>query len=349
MRRVLRLFQRLRKSDSSEDSGGSSSGRIRESRGVFRRTLSLKVLQIIPVLVVVTFFTTALSDLIPGSTALAYLGPNAGPAAVNNFNREYGLDHSLLHRYWSWVTNALQGNLGLSYQTHSSVSHIIAQHLAVTVEVGLLALLISLLLTVPLSMLSAIRPGGLIDRVVTGTSSVLIAVPVFITSVLIVYVFSVRAGLFPSSGWASLSAGIGPNLRHVALPVITVVLGVTPLLVRVLRGDIVSTLGQEFVIAARARGLPNLYILFRHVLRASMASLLTLMGLILGFLFAGSIVVETFFGLPGLGLLASNAVTQKDLPIVQGVVVFVAIIYLLANILVDLLYAVLDPRIGSHR
>lgn len=335
--------------DSDEASTESPVESNRGQRSVFRRTLTLKVLQIIPVLIVVTFFTTALSDLIPGSTALAYLGPNAGPAAVAKFNEEYGLNHSLLHRYFSWVANAFQGNLGLSYQTHSSVSHIIAQHLAVTIEVGLLSLIIALVLTVPLAMLSAIRPGGVIDRAVTSMTSVLIAVPVFITSVLIVYVLSVRAGWFPSSGWASLSDGIGPNFRHVALPVITVVLGTTPLLVRVLRGDLVATLGQEFVLAARARGLPNMYILFRHALRASLTALLTLMGLILGFLFAGSIVVESFFGLPGLGLLASNAVTQKDLPIVQGVVVFVAIIYLLANILVDLLYAVIDPRIGSHR
>lgn len=343
------ITQRENKSGSSGDPGeSSSSANVRVTRGPFRRTLNIKVLQIVPVLLIVTFFTTALSDLIPGSTALAFLGPNTSQAAVDNFNKEYGLNHPLFVRYWNWLTDALQGNLGLSYETHGSVSHIIAQHLGVTIEVGLLALVVSLVLTIPLSMLSAIHPGGFVDRMVTSTTSVLIAVPVFITSVLIVYLLSVKAGFFPSSGWAPLSAGIVPNLRHVALPVITVVLGITPLLVRVLRGDLVSTLGQEFVLAARARGLPDFYILFRHVLRASLASLLTLMGLVLGFLFAGSIVVESFFGLPGLGLLASQAVTNKDLPIVQGVVVFVAVVYLLANILVDLFYAVLDPRIGSH-
>ena len=342
------ITQSENKSGPPGDPGESSSPNVRVSRGAFRRTLNVKLLQIIPVLLIVTFFTTALSDLIPGSTALAFLGPNTSQAAVDNFNKEYGLNHPLFQRYWNWLTDALQGNLGLSYETHGSVSHIIAQHLGVTIEVGLLALVVSLVLTIPLSMLSAIHPGGFVDRLVTSTTSVLIAVPVFITSVLIVYLLSVKAGFFPSSGWAPLSSGIVPNLRHVALPVITVVLGITPLLVRVLRGDLVSTLGQEFVLAARARGLPDFYILFRHVLRASLASLLTLMGLVLGFLFAGSIVVESFFGLPGLGLLASQAVTNKDLPIVQGVVVFVAVVYLLANILVDLFYAVLDPRIGSH-
>jgi peptide/nickel transport system permease protein len=304
---------------------------------------------IVLVLVLVTFFTTSLVDLMPGSPAFAIYGSALTPQFLANFNQEFGLNHSLFVQYGLWVWHALQGNLGLSYQTHFSVASQIAQRLPVTAEIAILALVVSLLIAIPVAMLSATRQGKVFDRATTGASSVAQATPPFVTAVIFVYLFAVRAQWFPSQGWVPLTQNVGENLLHAVLPVAALVLAIAPIFIRILRGDIVSLLSENFVMVARSRGLPEWYILLRHVLRPASASLITVAGISFGALFGGSIIVESFFSLPGLGLLASQAVYNKDLPILQGVVVCVAVVFVIVNSLVDLSYGLLDPRVRTTR
>lgn len=311
------------------------------------RFLLRRLRDIAGVLILVTFFTTSLVDLMPGSPAYAIYGSQLSPQFLANFNQEFGLDHPLIVRYWDWVWGALHGNLGISYVTHFTVASQVAQRLPVTAEIAVLSLLISLIIAVPVAMLSAIRQGKVIDRVTTGVSSVAQATPPFVTAVIFVYLFAVRARWFPSQGWVPLSADIGGNLLHAILPVATLVLVITPIFIRILRGDMVSILSENFVAVARSRGLPEWYVLLRHVLRPASASLITVAGISFGSLFGGSIIVESFFSLPGLGLLASQAVYNKDLPVLQGVVVCVAVVFVLVNSLVDLSYGLLDPRVRT--
>jgi peptide/nickel transport system permease protein len=304
---------------------------------------------IVLVLILVTFFTTSLVNFIPGSPAFAIYGSALSPQFLANFNQQFGLNHGLFVRYGLWVWHALQGNLGLSYETHFTVASQLAERLPVTAEIAVLALLVSLIIAVPVAMLSAIRQGKVVDRVTTGASSVAQATPPFVTAVIFVYLFAVKTRWFPSQGWVPLTQDVGQNLLHAVLPVATLVLAITPIFIRILRGDIVSILSENFVMVARSRGLPEWYVLLRHVLRPASASLVTVAGISFGSLFGGSIIVESFFSLPGLGLLASQAVYNKDLPILQGVVVCVAVVFVIVNSLVDLSYGLLDPRVRTAR
>ena len=308
-----------------------------------------RLLDIVLVLILVSFFTTSLVNLMPGSPAFAIYGSSLSPQFLANFNHEFGLDHPLFVRYGLWVWHALQGDLGSSFQTHFSVASQIGSRLPVTAEIAVLALLFSLLIAIPVAMLAATRPGKLVDRMVTGATSVAQATPAFVAAVIFVYLFAVQAKWFPSQSWVPLTQDVGQNLLHAIMPVATLVLGISPIFIRILRGDIVSLLSENFVMVARSRGLPEWYILLRHVLRPASASLITVAGLSFGHLFGGSILVETFYSLPGIGLLASQAVYNKDLPILAGVVVCVAVVFVIINSLVDLSYGLLDPRVRTAR
>jgi peptide/nickel transport system permease protein len=304
---------------------------------------------IVLVLVLVSFFTTSLINLMPGSPAFAIYGSALTPQFLANFNQQFGLNHPLFVRYGLWVWHALRGDLGMSFQTHFTVASQIGSRLPVTAEIAVLALFFSLLIAIPLAMLAATRPGKLIDRAVTGASSVAQATPAFVAAVIFVYLFAVQTRWFPSQGWVPLTQDFGENLLHAILPVATLVLGICPIFIRILRGDIVSLLSENFVMVARSRGLPEWYVLLRHVLRPASASLITVAGLSFGYLFGGSIIVESFYSLPGIGLLASQAVYNKDIPILQGVVVCVAVVFVIINSLVDLSYSLLDPRVRTAR
>jgi peptide/nickel transport system permease protein len=316
---------------------------------MLRRFLLRRLRDIALVLILVTFFTTSLIDLMPGNPALAIYGSQLTPQFLANFNKEFGLDQPLPVRYGNWLWHALQGNLGTSYVTHFTVASQVGERLPVTAEIAILSLLVSLIIAIPVAMVSAVRQGKAIDRVTTGASSVAQATPPFVTAVIFVYLFAVKAKWFPSQGWVPLTQSLGGNLQHAILPVATLVLVITPIFVRILRGDIVSVLSENFVAVARSRGLPEWYVLLRHVLRPASASLITVAGISFGALFGGSIIVESFFSLPGIGLLASQAVYNKDLPVMQGVVVCVAVVFVIVNSLVDLSYGLLDPRVRTAR
>jgi peptide/nickel transport system permease protein len=303
-----------------------------------------KLAQILIILILVTFGATALANLIPGDPARLVLGEFATPGALAQVDKEYGFTKPLYERYWNWLAGAVHGDLGNSIQTHQSVTSLIGQFAPATFEVAIFSLVLSLLVAIPLAAVASQRRDGVLDRALTAVTSVLTAVPVFVSSVLLVFLLSVAFKLLPPSGWANLFQDPADNLSHAALPVITLVLTITPLFMRVLRGDIAKVMQQEYVLTARARGLPEWYVFTRHVLRPASLSLITVAGIVFGTLFGGSIIVETFFGIPGLGQLVSQAVFNKDIPIVQGVVVVVAIVFLLINVLVDLLVLVIDPR-----
>lgn len=304
---------------------------------------------IILVLILVTLFTTSLVSLIPGNPAYAIYGSQLTPQFLASFNHEFGLDKPLLTRYWDWVWDALHGNLGVSYVTHFTVTSQLAQRLPVTAELAVLALLVALLIAIPVGLVSGVRQGRATDRIASGIAALAQATPPFVTAVILVYLLAVKAKWLPTQGWVPLTQDVGQNLLHAIMPVMILVFVVAPILIRVLRGDVVAILSENFIAVARSRGLPEWYVLLRHVLRPASASLVTVAGISFGVLIGGSIIVETFFSLPGLGLLASQSVSMKDLPILQGTVVVVAIAFVIINSLVDVSYGLLDPRVRSGR
>jgi peptide/nickel transport system permease protein len=290
----------------------------------------------------------ALANLVPGSPATLVLGANASKASIDQFNRQYGFNYPLFDRYWHWLDGLFHGTLGQSIQAQAPVLSVIKQALPVTLELAIITMIFSLLLATTLALIAVMRPDGIVDRVLTVMSSMLVSVPAFISAVVLVYVFAIAIHLLPPSGWVALTADPAQNLQHAVLPVLTMSSTVTPLLLRVLRGDLVTVLQSDYIASARASGLPEWYVLLRHAFRPAAISLITISGLVFGYLFGGSIIVETFYQAPGLGLLVSSAELGKDIPVVQGVTVIVALAYVVINLAVDGFQVLLDPRLARR-
>ncbi|MGI5326938.1 ABC transporter permease [Actinomadura nitritigenes] len=312
------------------------------------RKVALRALHLVVVVFLVTLLASALVDLIPGSPGSAILGPTASADQIARFDHEHGFDRPLLVRYGHWVAGALHGDLGTSLANGQPVLDTIVQRVPVTLELALLAILLSVAVAVPLGVYTAARAGGILDRILTGISSFFMSIPNFIAGLVLVYLLAITFRAFPVTGWAPLSDGISANLSYVFLPVLALALAELPAYHRVLRADMISTLRTDFVQIAHAKGLPKTYVLFRHALRPSAFSLLTMAGVSFGRLLGGSIVIEMIFALPGLGNLAVQSIPAKDIPTIQGLVAVVAVGYVLVNMAMDLCYALLDPRLRGR-
>ena len=309
-----------------------------------------KVLPVIGTLVAVSFLTFLLTDLLPGDPAEQILGAEgATPEALAQVRDDLRLDDPLPVRYIRWVGDALTGDLGRSYRTGQEVNAAIRERLPVTLQVGGMAVGIALLGAIPLGMLSAYRAGSNTDRGIAGTTFALLATPSFMLAILLILVFAVSLGALPATGWVRITDDLAANLRGAILPALSLAIGELAVYTRLLRSDMIATLQEDYVVLARAKGMPTLWILLRHALRPSSFSLLTVVGLQIGAIMSGSVVVETLFALPGVGRLLVDSIFQRDLITVQGVALVVAVSYVAVNFVVDLLYTYLDPRIRRGR
>ena len=297
------------------------------------------------VVLLVTFLVVALLSIAPGSVATVILGENATPEAVAELNARLGLDQPLFARYLEWLGHAVQGDLGTSLLTGEPVTRAILERLPVTLELALLAQVIALAVSVPLAIVAAARPGGAVDRVGSALCSTFLSVPAFVAGPVLIYLFAITIPVFPVTGWNDLDEGLGANLQSALLPAVAIALPEIAAFQRLLRTDLVTTLQEDFVSAAQARGMSPAYVMLRHALRPSSFSLVTLAGISTGRLIGGTVIVETLFSLPGLGLLVSASITARDVIVVQGIVAFVAVVYVLLNTLVDVGYGYLDPRV----
>ncbi|MDK3256908.1 ABC transporter permease [Blastococcus capsensis] len=312
------------------------------------RLIGQKLLTLVPVLLAVSLLTYLLLNLLPGDPALLVLGPESVSAeSIAAVRAELGLDRPLPVRYLAWLGAAATGDLGRSYITQQEVTGAILDRLPVTLELMVLSLTIALVLAIPLGVFSAYRAGSRFDKLVTGTTFGLLALPNFIFALLLIFFLSVRLGLFPATGWQPLSDGLVENLQSAFLPALALSVTNIAVFTRLLRTDMITTLQEDHVTLARSKGLPTWRILFRHALRPSSFSLLTVAGLQVGTLLSATVIVETIFALPGVGRLLFDAINSRDLLMVQGVVLVLAVSFVLVNFVVDLLYTFLDPRIRS--
>ncbi len=311
------------------------------------RVIGKRLAYLVPALLAVTILTFLLLKLLPGDPAVDILGPSATPAAVKALHHTLGLDKPLPSQYLHWLGHALTGDLGRSYQNDQTTVAALRQRLPVTLELIVLSQLAAIAIAVPIALLAATKPRGVVDRVSTTVAFGFLAVPDFILGVLLVYLFAVKFHALPASGYTPLTANPVLNLKSMVLPVATLALISQAVYIRLLRTDLIATLQQDYITMARSKGLPRRYILFRHALRPSSFSLVTVFGLQFGSLIGGAFIVEVIFGLGGVGSLAVQSIFSRDYLVVQGTVLVVAAGYLVVNFLVDVVYAVLDPRI-SH-
>jgi peptide/nickel transport system permease protein len=308
--------------------------------------LSRKLVRLIVVLFLVSTATFLMLDLTPGDPANAVLGRQATPQAIAEIHHELGLDRPLVDRYRAWLGNVFHGDLGRSLvPPKTEVSDRIRDALPVTLELVAVAQLFALCLAVPAGLWAAHRKDGKFDRAVTSVSIMALSVPTFVLSFVLILVFALHWQWFPTAQWARVSeAGLRANLRHVVLPSLALALPEMAMYLQVLRADALATLEEDYIASARAKGLPTRRILFAHVLRPSSFSLVTLFAISVGTLLGASVLVETVFGLPGMGRLLVDSVGKADYPMVQGCVLVISAAYVVLNSLADLAYGWLDPR-----
>jgi len=304
-----------------------------------------KLLHLLPVLLAVSLLTFLIASLLPGDLAYVILGDQATPDKVAALRHDMGLDQPIWWRYLGWLGHVLEGDFGRSFRTGQTVLQAVAERLPVSFELMLLAELGALLIGIPLAIACAVRAGSAFDRLVTGSAFSMLSVPAFLSAILLIYFFAVELRWLPATGYVPFSEDPLGNLRCFVLPALTLALGEWPVLMRVLRSDMIATLQEDYIAMARAKGLKQSRILLVHALKPSSLTLVTVTGINIGRLMGGTVIVESIFALPGIGRLLLGSIYTRDLVILQGVVLCVASGYVLINFIVDMLYAVLDPRI----
>jgi peptide/nickel transport system permease protein len=301
-----------------------------------------RILQAIPVLIGITLASFFLIHLVPGDPARIVLGARATPSAVATLNEQLGLDQPLPTQYLNFVTGALHLDFGESITQHTAVGSLLTERIPVTFFLLLYSVVISILVAVPLAIASALRRNRATDHLIRLFSMLTFAMPSFLLGLFLILIFALNLELLPTSGYGE---GFVGHLRSLTLPAITVGLYLAPILLRTLRVGIIETLGTEYVEAARARGLSERRILLKHVLRNSLVSTVTVLGLNIGFLLSGLVIVENVFALPGLGSELVSSIGNRDYPTIQALTLIFGVAVVTINLLTDMLYAVLDPRV----
>ena len=286
-----------------------------------------------------------LIHLVPGDPIRIALGTRFDQSVYDALMARSGLDRPLMEQYLSWLGNAVTGDLGVSFRSGRPVTEVVLERLPGTVTLATAALLIALSVALPFGIIAAVRRGSVLDSVTTTVSQVGISVPDFWAGILYILLFSLTLGWLPPSGYVPLSEDPAGWLQHLTLPALSVGLVSGSILFRFVRSAVLEALDQDYVRTARAKGVGGLRLITGHVLPNAAVPIVTVVGLQLGFLLGGVVVVETIFAWPGLGRLALIAVQARDLPVVQGAVLYIATMFLLISLIVDLLYAALDPRI----
>ncbi|RIK58867.1 MAG: peptide ABC transporter [Chloroflexi bacterium] len=299
----------------------------------------------VPVMLLVSVAVFSIIHLIPGNPAQIVAGPNATPEQLAALEARMGLDQPLWTQYAIWLKNVLSGDLGVSYINKYPVGKMIAQRVPATVELALVSGVIALLIALPLGILAALRPGSTIDVITTGFSALSFAMPGFFLLILLIMLFSQELRWLPPSGRPSLVEQPGLWAKSVILPAFTLGIGVAANLVRYLRSSLLEVLNQDYVRTARAKGLAEKRVIWRHALPNSLIPVVTVFGLQLGDLLSGAIIIESIYAWPGVGRLTIQAIEWRDYALLQANVLLIVLAFLLVNLLTDLTYGWLDPRI----
>lgn len=305
-----------------------------------------QVVGMIPVLVIVSIISFGLLYVLPGDPATAILGENAGnQTTYDALRHDLGLDRPLWLQYVDWLGRLLQGNMGKSIRTGEPVSAVLGQRIPVTLYVGFAGLLVGLLIGLPAAIVSALRPGSKLDLAGTVFALGGIAVPSFWQALMFIYVFALLLRWLPPSGYTPLLADPGTSLRMLIMPALVLGTHSAAVIMRQARAALLEVLEQEYVVVARAKGLPEQRVVLVHALKNAMIPIVTVLGLQVGNLVAGAAITETIFAIPGVGRAAVDAIFFRDFPVLQGAVVVLTVGVMLANLLADIAYAYFDPRI----
>lgn len=304
-----------------------------------------RLIATIPSLLILSIFIFGLIRMVPGDPAAIILGDTADNSELINIRAEMGLDKPIVVQYSIWLKRTLSGDLGKSYITKQDVGEAISSHFSITAQIVLIAFIIAALISIPAGIMAAHHHNGKADGFITGTATFFLSVPSFWGAMILVLIFSEQLGWLPALGFVTFSENPYEWMRHIILPVSALVFVETAILTRLMRASTLEVLSQDYVAYAQAKGISQHTILTRHVLKNALSPTVTMLGLILGSLLSGTAVIETIFGIPGLGRLLVDAIYARDYPLIQGCLLFIVLIYTAVNLIVDLIYPLLDPRI----
>ena len=308
-----------------------------------------RMLSLIPVLFVVSCVVFLVVYLIPGGPATALLGMEATPAQIEELNTELGFNRPFLVQYADWFSGVLRGDWGESYFLHQSVLEAIKEYFTPTLSLAILAQLIALALSVPLGILAAYRRGSGLDLAAVSVSLLGAALPGFLLSMFLMLFFGVYHQWFPVAGYASLAEGLGEHLRFLFVPALSLGIVQAAYITRITTASLLETLYKNYIRTARAKGLKEKKVVLRYAFKNAAPAILTAVGQSFGSLITGTIVTETLFNIPGIGMLTIGSINRRDVFVIQGVVLFVTLLYVLVNLLVDILYGFVDPRLQPGR
>lgn len=302
--------------------------------------------QLLPVLLLASIGIWAMIFAVPGGPIGMLVGENAAPEAIAAAEKQFGLDRPVVIQYLDWLWNALQGNFGMSIHGREPVLHLIGQRLPATLHLAVAATLVSLVIGIPVAILSALKPGSWIDRVLSAWSALALGVPTFWLGILLILLFAVELHWLPSaSGYVPIWEDPIAAIRNLALPALTLGVYVSGILARFLRASLVGELRADYVRTARSKGLPERQVVGTHIMRNALLPFVTIVGLMMANFIGGAVVTEAVFTYPGLGRLLIQAISTRDYPLIQGCIVVILVLYIGINMAVDVLYAYIDPRI----
>jgi peptide/nickel transport system permease protein len=304
-----------------------------------------RLLVTIPVLFGMSILVFSLIHMVPGDPARVMLGLTATPENIKTLRDQLGLDLPLWQQYLDWLWKLLHGDLGTDFRSHEPLTDMLLARLPVTLELTVLAVLVSVMISIPLGVLAAARRRGPADIAGSTFSLIGISVPDFWLGVVLVLVVAVRLQWLPPSGYRPLREGVIDNLRYMALPAITLAISMSAVLMRTTKAAMIEVLDQDFIKFTRAKGIRERLVIYKHALRNASIPIVTVLGLQFGYLLGGAVIVETMFSLPGIGRMTLNAVNTRSYPIVQGGVLVIGLLFMLVNLVTDLLYAILNPRV----
>ena len=302
-----------------------------------------RLLQLVPVAIGITIVVFLMLRLIPGDPVRIMLGSRATPEAIESLQRSLGLDKPLWQQYLLFMRNLVQGDLGVSLLYRQPVRELVLERLPATLSLVIYAAVLAVLITLPLAILAARRKDTGTDQVIRGGTLLALAMPSFWVGIIFMMFFSLRLNIFPVSG---MGDSFSDRLYHLFLPSLTIALSLSAVLIRNLRSSILAVSRADFVDTARAKGISERRILTRHVLRNALISTVTILGVNIGWLIGGTVVIENLFAIPGLGALMLASISGRDYPMVQGITLVFAVLVVSVNILTDLSYAIIDPRVG---
>lgn len=308
-----------------------------------------KLLVMIVTLIAVSFLVFLAFEIIPGDVAVSQLGTEATPERVAALRHELGLDRPFLVRYGDWILSYIKGDFGTSYSYHIPVSSMIAQKIPITLAMSLIAFVITIAISLPLGVEMAKRVGSKVDKCVYTANQVVMSVPEFFLGIIITYVFGLVLHWFKPGGYVSYTVSFGRFIGYLIFPSIAIALPKIAMTVKLLRSSIITESKKDYVRTAYSRGNSTTQVLYKHVLRNAMIPVVTFLGMVFTNMIAGSIVVEQVFNIPGLGRILLTSISNRDYPVTQAIILLIAALVIVVNFIVDIIYHILDPRVGGDK